>query len=485
MRHKISILITIVALMQLMGCKKDEVPSGENQIIEFKFSNLNPSVSGTIDESNHTIRLEVANGTAITALVPTITVSNNASISPASGVANDFTNPATYTVTAQNGNKQAYTVIVVSPSKQIISCGFLTLSPVVTGTINENNHTISLKVPYNTDVTSLTPTININGKDISPASQTAQNFSTPVPYTVTASNGSTQVYTISVEISPINVASISWRTAGLTNLNVSSLAVSGRNIFAGFSNGVYLSTNNGSTWTELTTGTGISFVNTITISGANIYVGTKTGIYVSKNNGSNWTSLITAPPDPSTTGSFFSVAVNGSNIFATSFAVGVYRSTDGGAQWTLTTNGLTNLGLISITTNGNNIIASTSNSGGSFISTNTGTNWNPITLPTTSSFATIGVNSYAATISGVYSSSDNGNSWILQNTGLGNLNVSTILGSGNNLFAGAFGSVFLSSNGGVWTSVSNGLPSQAVQGIAISGSTIFVATDIGVYSSGL
>lgn len=483
MKYKILILINIVSLMQLIGCKKDEVLSSDNQIIEFKFSNLNPSVTGTIDEINRTIKLEVPNGTAITALIPSITVSNKATVNPSSGVSNDFTNPVTYTVTAQNGNKQTYTVTVVSPSKQIISFDFSTLSPVITGTINENNHTISLKVPYNTDVTALKPTININGKEISPASQTAQNFSTPVQYTVTASNGSTQVYTVNVEISPINVASISWRIAGLTNLNVSCLAVSGKNIFAGFSNGVYLSTNNGSTWTELTRGAGISFVNTITISGSNIYIGTKNGIYVSKNNGSTWTPLVTVAPDPSNKGSFYSIAVNGPNIFAPSFGVGVYRSTDSGTQWDLTTNGLTNLGLVSIITSGNNIVAS--GSGGSYISTNTGVSWSPITLPITSSFASIGGSNYAATINGVYVSSDNGSSWTSQNAGLGTSKISTILASGNNLFVGGNGIVFLSSNGGEWTSISNGLPSEGILGIAISGSTIFVATDIGVYSSWL
>ena len=43
---------------------------------------------------------------------PTIIVSDKATISPASGVKEDFVNPVTYTVTAEDGTKQLYTVNV-------------------------------------------------------------------------------------------------------------------------------------------------------------------------------------------------------------------------------------------------------------------------------------------------------------------------------------------------------------------------------------
>jgi hypothetical protein len=51
-------------------------------------------------------------GTSKTNLVPTVTVSAAASLSPTSGTAQDFTSPKTYTVTAEDGSTQDYVVTV-------------------------------------------------------------------------------------------------------------------------------------------------------------------------------------------------------------------------------------------------------------------------------------------------------------------------------------------------------------------------------------
>lgn len=69
-------------------------------------------------------------------------------------------------------------------------------------TINENAHTIAVKMPYGTDVTALTPTITHTGVSISP--QGPQNFSSPVNYVVTAANGTTQIYTVTVTVTAYN-----------------------------------------------------------------------------------------------------------------------------------------------------------------------------------------------------------------------------------------------------------------------------------------
>jgi subtilisin family serine protease len=70
----------------------------------------------------------------------------------------------------------------------------------VTGVISGT--TISVNVPYGTNITSLAPTIAHSGKAIYPASSSPQNFTTPVSYTVTAANNSTKTYTVSVIVSP-------------------------------------------------------------------------------------------------------------------------------------------------------------------------------------------------------------------------------------------------------------------------------------------
>lgn len=67
---------------------------------------------GVINETNHTVAVEVPHGTSVTSLTPTITISDDATISPASGVAKNFTSPQTYTVTAEDTTTQAYVVTV-------------------------------------------------------------------------------------------------------------------------------------------------------------------------------------------------------------------------------------------------------------------------------------------------------------------------------------------------------------------------------------
>ena len=83
--------------------------SNAKSIITFEMAN---SVAVNIDETNHTISLTMPSGTDVTALSPTITVSENATTTPATGEAQNFTNSVTYTVTAQDGTAQDYVVTV-------------------------------------------------------------------------------------------------------------------------------------------------------------------------------------------------------------------------------------------------------------------------------------------------------------------------------------------------------------------------------------
>ncbi|MFA5178374.1 MAG: peptidoglycan-binding protein [Candidatus Paceibacterota bacterium] len=81
-------------------------------------------------------------------------------------------------------------------TKTIVSFDFDT--PSVVGAINNTDHTVSVTVPNGTDVTSLTPTIVINGSSISPNTGVAQDFTNPVTYNVTANDTSAQNYEVTV-----------------------------------------------------------------------------------------------------------------------------------------------------------------------------------------------------------------------------------------------------------------------------------------------
>ena len=175
------------------------------------FNFTTPAVTGTINESAKTVALTVPFGTDVTALVATFTVSSGASAKVGSTAqtsgttANNFTSPVTYTVVAGDGSTQAYVVTVtVAANTAKALTAFSFTSPVATGAINETAKTVVLTVPFGTDVTALVATFASTGASVKvgPTAQTsaatANNFSSPVTYTVVAADGSTQAYVVTV-----------------------------------------------------------------------------------------------------------------------------------------------------------------------------------------------------------------------------------------------------------------------------------------------
>ena len=163
--------------------------------------------AATINGVNHTVSIEVANGTDVTTLAPTITVSKYATISPASGATTDFTNPVDYTVTAQDGTTQLYTVTVtVAPSSDA------TISSTVY-TVDNGAETIT-NIPYAHNLATfegnITPatgatfeTYETNGTTV------ATDLQTGYKLIVTAQDGTTtKTYTIT-RIAPATVSSLS------------------------------------------------------------------------------------------------------------------------------------------------------------------------------------------------------------------------------------------------------------------------------------
>lgn len=111
------VLLSVGALCVLLsGCPPVVAPtipaekSSDKAILSFSFAT--PAAEGATSETAHTVSVQVPAGTALTALVPTITVSPGATVDPASGVAQDFTAVVNYTVTAEDGTTQGYAVAV-------------------------------------------------------------------------------------------------------------------------------------------------------------------------------------------------------------------------------------------------------------------------------------------------------------------------------------------------------------------------------------
>ena len=85
----------------------------EARILQFV---INDIYTGAIDQEAKTITVYVPAAIGVSNLVPTITYSKDATITPASGVAQDFSEPVTYTV-KNNSAVSVYTVTVIAIDK--------------------------------------------------------------------------------------------------------------------------------------------------------------------------------------------------------------------------------------------------------------------------------------------------------------------------------------------------------------------------------
>ena len=165
------------------------------------------------------------------------------------------------------------------------------------------------------------------------------------------------------------------------------------------------------------------------------------------------------------------LATNGNVIFAGTDD-GMFRSVNNGASWTAINNGLTKDTVLSIVVMDSSVFIGTLHSG-VFQTTNNGNSWytknnglprdslDPQSFCSINSFSKSGGTVVAGIFQkGVFVSKDNGTSWASMNTGLTNLNVTSLITSGNNIFSGTGlgGGIFLSSNAGTtWTKANSGL----------------------------
>ena len=124
------------------------------------------------------------------------------SVTQTNGVtANNFTSPVKYTVHAADGSTQDYTVTVSVASSSAKAITTFSLNGTA-GTIT--NTTISVIMPYGTDLSSLVATFTTTGQNVMIGSTpqvsgvTANNFTGNLIYTVHAADGSTQDYTVHV-----------------------------------------------------------------------------------------------------------------------------------------------------------------------------------------------------------------------------------------------------------------------------------------------
>jgi hypothetical protein len=109
------IVVASALLISFASCSDsatNTAKSPEKKILSFRFEGITPNAVGIIDESAKTIIVAVSPEIEISALVPVITISDKARISPAPGLAQDFRSEKLYTVTAEDGTSAQYSVTV-------------------------------------------------------------------------------------------------------------------------------------------------------------------------------------------------------------------------------------------------------------------------------------------------------------------------------------------------------------------------------------
>jgi len=324
---------------------------------------------------------------------------------------------------------------------------------------------------------------------------------------------------------------MSWQVVnnGMANANVTALCVNGSNLYAGYAtNGVSLSTDNGASWKYIGSGLPSPYgrINCLYVKGTNLYAGVglsgnnpKTGLYVSSNNGSTWEKINGNWPGDQ---AVMTIIANSDHLIVGG-GFGIRYSTDNGATWRdaagagfVAVNALAigPLGLYAGTPNGVFLITSET----SVTPVNSGMNGGIVRA-----FAMKGGVLYAGQNGGgVFKSLDRGASWSALNGGLRPADINAVcvldtillaashngiyvfhpdfqywpesgiegnpcctqclLVNGARVYAGTLGGVYVSlSRGQGWSIL--GLADKNVYGLACSGTTLLAATGSGLFIS--
>src|SRR6266851_2533201 len=335
---------------------------------------------------------------------------------------------------------------------------------------------------------------------------------TPSAFQTTSGGGAFRTAESTGTWNPINV--------GLTSPNITVLAVDPKTpttVYAGTSDkGVFKSINSGQNWTPMN-GSGLSTLGTNAINSlvidpltpANLYIGSFNGVFKSPDGGVTWAAAnaglvipkTTIPVDvqtlainPLTTGTTATLYAGGSN--------GMFKTINGGANWTSLNAGfflpnspfpftpdISSIAVDPVTPT--TVYAGTSFSSGVFKSTDSGNTWTPVNTGltfsnTTTAFgiATLAIdakatpsNVYASTSDGlgVYKTANGGGSWSAVgtvNTGLTDQNTTGIVADptvSGTLYVGTVSTgVFKTTNGGTsWTTTTNALSNSIVGPLAV------------------
>ncbi len=247
-------------------------------------------------------------------------------------------------------------------------------------------------------------------------------------------------------------------------------------------NGVFRSSDAGSTWTYL----GLESTNKGEIvkdNSGRIYANTENGIYRYSGSGMAWHSI---GPERAL---FDDILITSKKtIIASGTALGLYRSTDYGNTWAKTTTMRTEVVTALCIDNYNTVFAGTTENR-LFLSSNSGAGWYQVpegTVPNEIiSLLSLDTAVYAGTYDGLFRTTDRGNSWKnLTQEYVGGAIYSLASNGGGELFAASNFGVYKSTDGGE-TWCTSGLSSLAIHNIVVMQDDHVMVSTVydGVYTS--
>lgn len=258
-------------------------------------------------------------------------------------------------------------------------------------------------------------------------------------------------------------------------------------VIAGSTNGVYVSTNQGASWTNSSTGMSSTTVwHLLRDSSGYLYASTSFGVYRSTNGGAGW-SLVKSGIDAQRC----ALSPSGA-ILCAAFGSGVYRSTDQGVTWTASSSGIVDSFLVEIWSSPSGILYAGSAPGGSYRSTDDGLTWSRhnegLSYASVRSHAQIGDNLLFCGTGGdgVFRSSDGGLSWARTDSGmLAATGIDFDVDQHGNIYYATSGGVFRSTDGGTtWTERDQGLTFRSTQSVhVLSDGSLLAAQSPGIHRS--
>jgi photosystem II stability/assembly factor-like uncharacterized protein len=246
---------------------------------------------------------------------------------------------------------------------------------------------------------------------------------------------------------------------------------------------MFYTTDSGKNWTPISSSDSSIGILSVVMVNNDMLAGTWNGLFRSVNGGTDWTAVTSAGIPAGS--SIWSMAMINTALFAGTKGA-VYKSSDSGASWTGMKSGIpADVRILSIAGSGSAIFAG-SDTGGVFMTTIDGTSWTAVNSGLTDKhifrIAVMGQKLFAVTLKGVFISSNNGASWTANSSSLKNINC--LMAAGDQLFSGTdTGGVFISADSGnTWSLFSQGMPSNTcVWSLTAGDNNIYAGTNSGIW----